>query len=154
MHAIVTTDGSCYPNDGTGNGGWAAIIRIHGTPAREISGALKASLVTPLSNNIAELTAVLEALRALPQEVTSVLIRTDSQYVKNCCTIWFEGWVWRGWVTSTGDPVKNKALIEAIMEEIDKRAEVQWVHIRGHNGDAENERCDVLAAEARRSLNT
>ncbi len=142
----ITTDGSCYPNDGTGNGGWAAIIREAGVEPRYLSGGLP----RPCTNNRAELTAVLMGLRALvaPRSVT---IRTDSQYTMNSLTIWREGWMERGWRTSQGEPVKNRELIEAVSDEMAKHT-IRIVWVRGHATDEDNLRCDEMAAVARKAL--
>ncbi len=150
---MITTDGSCYPNDGTGNGGWAAVIRVEGESAREISGGLRRNAINPVSNNKAEFAAVLEGLRAIADRAPcKVLIRTDSEYVMKSLTIWHEGWAARGWLTATKEPVKNRDLIETILAEMSKHV-VEWIWIRGHCGDTDNERCDILAMAARQALN-
>jgi ribonuclease HI len=144
LKATVTTDGSCHPNDGTGCGGWAAVIRVEGRAAREVSGGLPRGS----TNNVAELTAILEGLRALEPDVKEVSIRTDSQYAMNSLTIWQEGWARRGWITSTGTPVRNRELIETTVAEMSRRVvTISWT--RGHIGDPDNERCDELALIAR-----
>lgn len=152
VQAVVTTDGSCFPNDGTGNGGWAAVIRIQGLAAQETSGGLRKSTTAPVTNNVAELTAVLEGLRALPDTIRTVLIRTDSQYTMNSLTIWHSGWKARGWRTSQGEPVKNRPLIETILAEIAKRDSVSFEWTKGHSTDIDNCRCDELALNERHKL--
>jgi ribonuclease HI len=78
-----------------------------------------------------------------------VLVRTDSQYAMNCVTRWCLAWVRRGWKTAQGKEVKNRELIEKVLGEM-KRHVVETVWVRGHAGDKDNEKCDELAAAARK----
>jgi ribonuclease HI len=135
----IWTDGGCKPNPGPG--GWAAILRF-GTTERELSGA---ELVT--TNNRMELTAAAEALEALTRPCT-VVLHTDSEYLRNGITRWTEGWVRRRWRNAAGDPVANIDLWQRILAAA-KRHEIDWRWVRGHSGDAMNERADVLATQAR-----
>jgi ribonuclease HI len=140
---VITTDGSCYPNDGTGSGAWAYVVR-DGDTTTVNSGVLPA----PTTNNIAELTAILRALESIP-EPRIILLRTDSQYALCCLTRWCQAWVKRGWKTSQGADVKNRGLIEKVLGEMGRHVvEVVWV--KSHNGDLDNEKCDELAAAARK----
>ena len=90
-----------------------------------------------------ELQAAIEGLRAL-KEPCVVNLTTDSIYVKNGITSWLSGWKSKGWKTSGRQPVKNVDLWQALDEQ-NKRHEVHWHWVRGHNFQAENERCDELA---------
>ena len=49
---------------------------------------------------------------------------------------WVTSWARKGWVTATGEPVKNKDLWEAIHRErkrcVDNNVEVMFYHIKGH----------------------
>lgn len=92
-HTTIYTDGGCAPNPGPG--GWGAVILEPGQPARELSGGEASS-----TNNRMELTAAIEALKALEQPVEVELI-TDSSYLKNGITSWIHGWRKRGWVTAS-----------------------------------------------------
>jgi ribonuclease HI len=95
------------------------------------------------TNNIAELTAVIESLRKTPVGA-EVQVVTDSQYVVKGVTEWVAGWERKGWRTADKSPVKNKELWIALMVEVRARhVSMQWV--RGHNGHPENERADALA---------
>lgn len=140
---VVITDGSCSPNDGTGSGGWAYIVKENGVIIRQESGR-----EIRTTNNRMEFAAILYALRSfvLPTYLT---IRTDSQYAMKSITAWARGWKTRGWRTSQGEPVKNRDLIEEILTEMDKhKVKIEWV--KGHNGDEDNEKCDRLAMKARK----
>lgn len=90
----VFTDGACKGNPGPG--GWGAILRAKGKE-RELKGA------EPLTtNNRMELTAAIEALKALKRPC-SVQLTTDSVYVRDGITKWVHGWQRNGWRTRTGN---------------------------------------------------
>jgi ribonuclease HI len=138
----IWTDGGCKPNPGPG--GWAAILRF-GTAERELSGAEPAT-----TNNRMELTAAAEALEALTRPCT-VVLHTDSEYLRNGITRWTTGWVRRRWRNAAGDPVANIDLWQRILAAA-QRHEIDWRWVRGHAGDVMNERADVLATQARANL--
>ncbi len=135
----VWTDGGCKPNPGPG--GWAAILR-YGETEKELSGAEPAT-----TNNRMELTAACAALEALTRPCR-VVVHTDSEYVRNGVTRWHTGWVRRNWRTASGDPVANMELWRRLLDAA-ARHEIEWRWVRGHAGDAMNERADVLATRAR-----
>jgi ribonuclease HI len=138
----IWTDGGCKPNPGPG--GWAAVLRFRGHE-RELSGNAPAS-----TNNRMELTAAAEALEALKRPCT-VVVHTDSEYLRNGITRWHQGWVRRNWRSSTGDPVANMDLWRRVLDAA-ARHTIDWRWVRGHAGDAMNERADQLATEARERL--
>ncbi len=138
----VWTDGGCKPNPGPG--GWAALLRF-GDAERELSGG---ELQT--TNNRMELTAAAEALEALSRPC-SVVLHTDSEYVRNGVTRWSTGWVRRNWRNASGDPVANMDLWRRVLDAA-KRHQVSWQWVRGHSGNENNERVDRLATSARLML--
>ncbi len=105
---------------------------------RELFGGESAT-----TNNRMELTAVIEALRALKRP-SRVVLHTDSQYVQKGITEWIKGWKARGWRTAAKEPVKNVDLWKLLDEEV-KPHEIEWVWVRGHSGHTGNERADALA---------
>jgi ribonuclease HI len=133
----IFTDGSCSPNPGPG--GWAALLRS-GTHEKELSGFEAKS-----TNNRMELTAALRALQAL-QQPCRVSLYTDSEYLKRGITEWMPGWRARGWRRKEGE-LKNVELWQALDAEL-KKHQVSWHWVRGHAGQRENERVDVLARDA------
>jgi len=135
----IFTDGACSGNPGPG--GWGAILRFGGEE-RELSGGEKST-----TNNRMEMTAVIEALRALKKPMP-VLIHTDSRYVMDGATQWLAGWKVRGWKTAAKDAVKNEDLWRALDAEMARHAPVRWNWVRGHSGHPENERADQLARSA------
>lgn len=138
----IWTDGGSKPNPGPG--GWAAILRFRGTE-RELSGAEPAT-----TNNRMELTAATMALGALKRPCR-VVLHTDSEYLKNGVTRWHEGWVRRNWRNSAGDPVANMDLWQRLLAAA-KDHEIEWRWVRGHSGDAMNDRADKLATAARERI--
>ncbi len=137
METVVNiwTDGACKGNPGAG--GWGALL-ISGAHEKTMHGG---DLST--TNNRMELTAPIEALKTLNRECT-VIIHTDSQYVMKGMTEWLPNWKKRGWVTADKKPVKNADLWQQLDAQV-TRHRVSWKWVRGHAGDVNNERADVLA---------
>ena len=144
-HVIIYTDGACDPNPGTG--GWGAILVSPENGARkEFSGALPDT-----TNNRMELTAVIEALKAL-KVPCKVDLLTDSQYVKNAFTAgWLENWQRNGWRTAARKPVLNDDLWRELLV-LTADHEITWKWVRGHASNPMNNRCDELAVAARVKL--
>ena len=130
----IFTDGACKGNPGPG--GWGAILR-YGTTEKEIYGASRNT-----TNNIMELTAVIESLKNL-NKPCELIITTDSKYVKNGITEWIHNWKKNGWRTAA-KKVKNKELwIE--LDSLIQIHSITWDWVKGHSGHPENERADLLA---------
>jgi len=138
----IFTDGACYGNPGPG--GWAALL-IYGRTRKELSGAEEHT-----TNNRMELTAAIEALRALKKPCRVTLV-TDSEYLQQGITAWLPDWKRRRWKTSRKNPVKNQDLWEAL-DALTQKHTVTWEWVRGHFGHPENERCDRLAVSAMKAL--
>lgn len=139
---ILHTDGSCLNNPGPG--GWAAILQWQDNE-RELSGA-----VPDTTNNRMELQAAIEGLKALTRPVT-VELYTDSKYVMNGVTDWMPRWKKNGWQTAAKKPVANKDLWQELDAAIGGHT-INWHWVKGHSGEALNERCDDLARAAAESL--
>lgn len=147
MTITVSTDGSALGNpNGPMGWGWADHeLATGGKPGHHHEGDCDAGGATNGTNQIGELCAVLEALRAHPGS-EPLVIETDSQYAINCSTTWVHGWKKNGWKNSQKKPVKNADLIRAIDAEISKRpGPVKFVWVKGHAGNAGNEKVDELA---------
>jgi ribonuclease HI len=134
----ISTDGACLGNPGPG--GWAALLRLDARE-RELSGGEQHT-----TNNRMELMAAIAALEALTRPC-AVLLRTDSQYVRQGILEWLPNWVRRGWRTSGGDPVKNQDLWQRLVAAA-QRHRIEWRWVKGHSGDPDNERVDALARAA------
>ena len=135
----IWTDGGCKPNPGAG--GWGAILR-HGITLRELSGSDATT-----TNNRMELTAAIHALEALKRPCI-VVLHTDSEYVRNGISRWINGWVRNNWRNAAKQPVANMELWQLLLAAA-KPHKVEWKWVRGHSGDAMNERADELATAAR-----
>ena len=131
----IYTDGACSGNPGPG--GWGAILRS-GETERELFGGEPQT-----TNNRMEMTAVIEALRALKKPVAAK-VHTDSQYVQKGISEWIHGWKKRGWKTADRKPVKNEDLWRALDAQAAQHR-IEWHWVKGHAGHAENERADELA---------
>ena len=132
----IYTDGACSGNPGPG--GWAAVL-IYGEHKKEISGGCKET-----TNNIMELTAILEALKALKTEC-EVELYSDSAYSVNAFNQgWIYNWIKKGWKTADKKEVKNKEIWQEIYD-LTKRHKVTFNKVKGHSDVELNNRCDELA---------
>ena len=139
----IYTDGACSGNPGPG--GWGAIL-MYNEHKKEISGALKET-----TNNIMEITAVIEALKLLKHKC-NVKIYSDSAYVVNAFNNgWIHNWIKNGWKTSGKEPVKNKELWITLFE-FTKMHNIEFIKVKGHSDNEYNNRCDELARNAINSL--
>ncbi len=141
---IIYTDGACSGNPGPG--GWGSILMYKGN-RKEISGGKKDT-----TNNIMELTAVIEGLKMLkyPCEVE---VYSDSAYVVNGFNQgWIYNWVKNNWKTSGKEPVKNKEIWQELYE-LTKIHKVKFIKVKGHSDNEFNNRCDELARNAIKQLN-
>ena len=134
----IFTDGACKGNPGPG--GWGAILK-YGDHEKELNGYSPET-----TNNIMELTAVIEALKSLTRPC-KIILTTDSNYVKNGITEWIHSWKKKGWKTANKKPVKNKKYRQQLDVEV-QRHTIDWKWVKGHSGHPENERADELANEA------
>ena len=114
---------------------------IAGNARKELTGAERAT-----TNNRMELTGVIEGLNALKRHC-SIRLHTDSKYVLQGATEWLEDWKARGWRTAARKPVKNQDLWERLDAAV-LAHEISWHWVKGHAGNAGNERVDQLANEA------
>lgn len=136
------TDGACSGNPGPGGWGVLMLAKDGDTVLKERTLNGGESLTT---NNRMELLAAISALEALTRDSTIVIV-TDSAYVKNGVTAWIHGWKRNGWKTADRKPVKN-ADLWVRLDEAQSHHTVEWRWIKGHAGHAENERADELARE-------
>ena len=140
---IIYTDGACSGNPGPG--GWGVVLMYKGNK-KEISGGKKDT-----TNNVMELTAVIEGLKMLkyPCEVE---LYSDSAYVVNGFKQgWIYNWVKNNWRTSGKEPVKNKEIWQELYE-LTKIHNVEFIKVKGHSDNEYNNRCDELAREAIKKL--
>ena len=140
---IIYTDGACSGNPGPG--GWGAILMYKDTK-KEISGGKKDT-----TNNIMELTAVIEALKLLKYPCP-VSLYSDSAYVVNAfLKNWAVSWQKNNWKTSDKSDVKNKELWQELLK-LTNIHQVKFIKVKGHADNPFNNRCDELARKAIKSL--
>ena len=140
---IIYTDGACSGNPGPG--GWGAILMYKGAK-KEISGGMKDT-----TNNIMEITAVIEALKCLKVE-SEVQVYSDSAYVVNAFLQgWIYNWIKKGWKTASGENVKNKELWQELYS-LTQKHKVEFIKVKGHADNEFNNRCDEMARNAIKEL--
>ena len=132
----IYTDGACSGNPGPG--GWAAILKCNGIEKELTGGAHETT------NNRMELTAVIEALRALRQRC-EVSLYSDSKYVIDALGKgWAYNWRKNNWIKGDKKPALNPDLWEALLKQMD-RHQVNLYWVKGHSSNPQNARCDELA---------
>ena len=131
----IYTDGACKGNPGPG--GWGVWLKW-GDHERELFGGEPET-----TNNRMELTAVIEALASLKRRC-KIRLHTDSQYVHNGISTWIHDWKRRGWRTADKKPLKNVDLWQKL-DELVREQDIEWIWVRGHDGNPGNERADELA---------
>ena len=142
-NVTIYTDGACSGNPGPG--GWGAIL-MFGENKKEISGGKKDT-----TNNVMELTAVIEALKLLKRPC-KVELYSDSAYVVNAfLQDWISGWIKKGWKNSNKEDVKNKELWQELIN-LTKVHDVIFHKVKGHSDNEYNNRCDELARNAIKEL--
>ncbi len=134
----IHTDGACRGNPGPG--GWGAVLDYRGQQ-KTIQG-----FEPQTTNNRMELTAVIQALRALKRGCDVELV-TDSKYVMTGINEWLANWKCNGWKTAAKKPVKNSDLWQQLDFET-ARHQLTWRWVKGHSGNPGNELADQLANQA------
>jgi ribonuclease HI len=124
----IYTDGGCSNNQSETNyGGWGAILEYNGH-LKELYGS-----EANTTNNRMEMTALLEALRALKDTQLIINAYSDSSYLIECLRKrWYDKWRLNGWITSQKKPVENKDLWIALLERIESFQKINFFRIKGH----------------------
>ena len=140
---IIYTDGACSGNPGPG--GWGAIL-MYKDIKKEISGGKLGT-----TNNIMELTAVIEGLKLLKYPCI-VNLYSDSAYVVNAFEKgWIYNWVKNNWKTAGKEPVKNQELWQELYG-LTKTHKIKFNKVKGHSDNEYNNRCDELARNAIKNM--
>ncbi|MBN2281376.1 MAG: ribonuclease HI [Candidatus Marinimicrobia bacterium] len=140
--ALITiyTDGACSGNPGPGGFG---VVLKQGQYRKELSEGFKLT-----TNNRMELLAVIEGLEALKYENSEVKIYSDSKYIVDAINQdWAVKWRANGWKRNKKDMAKNPDLWTRLLDLLEKH-QVEFIWVKGHAGNPENERCDELAVQA------
>lgn len=141
-NVTIYTDGGCRGN-GTENAlGAYGIVLDDGQNRKEVKKAVRGT-----TNNVMELTAVIEALRLL-KTPCNVTIYSDSAYVVNATNNkWISNWQMNGWRNSKKEPVANKELWLELIK-VKSIHNVTFIKVKGHSDNKGNDRCDELVNEA------
>ncbi len=131
----IYTDGASRGNPGRGGYG---IVLNWNENSREISAGYRKT-----TNNRMELLAVIVALETLTRVGLHIKIYTDSKYVVDAVE---KKWVF-GWVKKQFKDKKNKDLWLRFLESYKKHS-IQFIWVKGHASNRENNRCDELATQA------
>lgn len=140
------TDGAAKGNP-NGPGGYGTIIHYmtdddKTEKVEEFTGGFKLT-----SNNRMELTAVIVGLEQL-KSPCEIMIYSDSKYVVDALSkYWINNWMVNGWLTANRTPVKNVDLWKRLIE-LKKPHKCKFIWVKGHDGHAQNERCDYLASSS------
>ncbi len=135
----IYTDGACSGNPGSGGYG---IVLLYNGKRKELSQGYKLT-----TNNRMEMLAVIKSLEAL-KEPCNVTLYSDSKYVIDAITKgWVEKWKKNNWKRNKTDMASNIDLWEIMLELLNKH-NVNFIWVKGHADNVENERCDYLARMA------
>lgn len=138
---VIYTDGACEPNPGAG--GYGAVLLFENR-RKEISGGFRLT-----TNNRMEIFAAIKSLEVLKQPC-KVTLYSDSQYLVSAMMEgWVEKWKKRNWWRTNKERAINIDLWEKLSS-LCETHEVNFVWVKGHVGDPENERCDQLSYAALR----
>lgn len=136
----IYTDGACSGNPGPG--AYAVIMKFNDREKILTEGFRKTT------NNRMELLSVIVALEKITTDKYPVEIYSDSKYVIDAIT---KGWVFN-WVKTNFKGKKNEDLWRRFLE-VEKKFNITYHWVKGHNGHPENERCDKIAVDSSKSLN-
>ena len=135
----IYTDGGCEPNPGRGGYG---VVLLYGTARKELSGGFRLT-----TNNRMEIFAAITALEAL-KEPCQVTLYSDSDYVVSAIAKgWAKRWQRNNWWRTKDERAANPDLWERLLALCGKH-QVEFVWVKGHAGNPENERCDQLSVVA------
>ena len=135
VKVVIYTDGACRGNPGPG--GWGVLLRYQGSD-KTLKG-----YEAQTTNNRMELTAAIEALKAL-KRTCAIELNTDSKYVIQGINDWLPNWKKNNWKTAARKAVKNTDLWQRLDKE-SSRHDIDWIWVKGHAGIEGNELADQLA---------
>ncbi|OOB80568.1 MAG: ribonuclease HI [Epulopiscium sp. Nuni2H_MBin003] len=136
---IVYCDGGCRGNQEKENIGAWGVVLIYKDNIKELSG-----FKINTTNNKMELTAAIEALRAIKKKDIPTKIHVDSEYVLNGITTWIYGWLKKDFKNSTKNPVKNQELWKELYRLKNEFDTIEFIKVKGHSTNEGNNRADEL----------
>lgn len=138
---LIYSDGACSNNQSNHNSGGYGAVLIYKENIKKIHGGMKNT-----TNNVMELTAIIEALKIIKRKDIPVQVYSDSAYIVNCINDrWYVNWRRNGWKTSKKTPVENKELWIQLLELVESFNVFEIKKVKGHAGDKYNEIADELA---------
>lgn len=142
----VFTDGACSGNGYKKSKAGCGIYFEDGqkysltvNEAKNLSGITEQIEQT---NNTGELLAILVALKIAKNKTESLVICTDSMYSINSITIWSKNWIKNGWKTANGLKVKNRIIIENILDVKRYFKAVIFLHVNSHQQEPKDVSCE------------
>lgn len=123
----IYTDGGCAGNQNDENlGGWGAILEF-GPHQKELYGSMPNT-----TNNRMEMTALLEAFKAITKGNQKIEVFSDSSYLMDCFRKkWYVKWQQNGWKTTKRDDVVNQDLWEQILSYLEQH-DISFYRVKGH----------------------
>ena len=139
---VIYCDGSCL---GNGTPAAKAAYGVYFGPYSSLNMGKRLSDQYRQTNNSAEIVAMTEAVLAAKKlDYKLIEIRTDSKFLIVCVKKYLPFWLEIGWLTTTGQPVRNRPELEELYKEM-RGVSVRLVHIKGNSGEVGNDRADFLA---------
>lgn len=136
----IYTDGACNVQHEKRPGGWGVVL-LYGEHRKEMHGG---EVMT--TNNRMELVSVIEGLKIIKDKTKDVEVYSDSAYVCNAINKgWLPNWQKKGWVNSSKKKVENIDLWECLIEEMSEYNSVEFIKVKGHTDNENNNRADELA---------
>lgn len=124
----IYTDGAYSSSKNIG--GWAFLIIEDNLEIFKLFGPIQNT-----TNNRAELFAVIKSIEwCINNNISNVHIYTDSMYIVGTMT--------KNWKRNKNTDLWNQ------LDNLIKNIKINWKHVKGHNGNILNERCDLLATQA------
>ena len=135
----IFIDGSCRPNSRFGS--YGVLIIDDKEERTTLTGTQE-----DVTNNIMELTALIEALKYIQtnqlDSLYEIEIFSDSQYVVKGVTEWWTKWKANNYMTSTG-PVKNLELWKQL-EKLRQSVKCKLTWVKGHAMNTKHNEVDKI----------
>jgi ribonuclease HI len=131
----IYTDGAASGNPGPGGYG---IVMKYGPHRKEISGGFRHT-----TNNRMELLAVIIALESISNKALPVKVYSDSKYVVDAIN---KKWIWQ-WKRNAFAKRMNVDLWMRFLNIYDP-SKHEFIWVKGHADNPENNRCDEMAVNA------
>jgi ribonuclease HI len=134
------TDGSASGNPGPGGYG---VVLLYNHHRKELSQGFRYT-----TNNRMELLAVIVGLETISDKNLTVKIFSDSKYVVDAINLkWVHGWKLKGFEKKANPDLWRRFL------KIYNAQKHEFIWVKGHATNVENNRCDELAVAASKKPN-